>query len=134
MFAEIRRGERTFGESGVWEQSSLFCLTVRIADEYTGSWKKRKKKRKLAKRARIDEVYALVRFVKRRDLRVTQQMERMVQEQYKKEEEKKREAIRRKEEIAAAKEVFVNFCLFMFVLIFSHHAKNSTLLFCCKNI
>jgi len=48
---------------------------------------------------------ALVQFVKRRDPRVTQQMERMVKEQYKKEEEKKREAVRQKEEIAAAKEV-----------------------------
>ena len=75
-----------------------------------------KKKRKAAKRARIDEVCALVQFVKRRDPRVTQQMERMVQEQYEKEEEEKREAIRWKEEIAAAKEVgrqflFVDVCL-----------------------
>ena len=47
---------------------------------------------------------------------MTQQMERMVQEQNKKEEEKKREAVRQKEEIAAAKEVgrrfsFVDVCL-----------------------
>jgi DnaJ family protein A protein 5 len=69
-----------------------------------------KKKRKLAKKERIDEIYALVRFVKRRDPRVIKQREWMVQEQNKREQEKKREAARRKDEIAAAKEV--SFVLF----------------------
>lgn len=64
-----------------------------------------KKKRKAAKKERVDEVCALVRFVKRRDPRVSKQRELAVHEQNKKEAAKKREAAKRKEEVAAAKEV-----------------------------
>ena len=64
-----------------------------------------KKKRKTAKKERVDEVCALVRFVKRRDPRVSKQRELAVHEQNKKEAAKKREAAKRKEEVAAAKEV-----------------------------
>ncbi|KAL3784300.1 hypothetical protein HJC23_004964 [Cyclotella cryptica] len=120
--------EVSFGNSkSSWGEVSSFysawecftsCLSFAWADEYLlddlkGAPNRRirrlmeeenKKKRKAAKRERIDEIYALVRFVKRRDPRVIQQREWMVQEQVKKEEEKRREAVRRKEEIAVAKE------------------------------
>ena len=63
------------------------------------------KKRKAARRERVEEVLALVRFVKRRDPRVAKQREVALMEQTKKEVAKKREEAKRKEEVAAAKEV-----------------------------
>jgi DnaJ family protein A protein 5 len=74
-----------------------------------------KKKRKNAKKMRVEEITSLVRFVKRRDPRVRLQRELMAKEQCRKEEEKRREVLRRKEEVAAAKEVC--FLLFCFVLV-----------------
>ena len=64
-----------------------------------------KKKRKGAKKERVEDISAFVRFVKRRDPRVVQQREFAMQEQSRKEAVKKREAATRKEKIAAAKEV-----------------------------
>eukprot|EP00581_Thalassiosira_minuscula_P008615 CAMPEP_0183705796 /NCGR_PEP_ID=MMETSP0737-20130205/2802_1 /TAXON_ID=385413 /ORGANISM="Thalassiosira miniscula, Strain CCMP1093" /LENGTH=499 /DNA_ID=CAMNT_0025933047 /DNA_START=79 /DNA_END=1578 /DNA_ORIENTATION=+ len=63
-----------------------------------------KKKRKAAKRERVDEVCALVRFVKKRDPRVKIQREKTLREQAMKEVERKKEAVQRKKDIAAAKE------------------------------
>ena len=68
-------GRWAFGESGVWEHvcwmrrvcvflfhqlSSLFYLTVRIADKYEGSWKKRTKRS--AKQPRDHESIKYVRW------------------------------------------------------------------------
>ena len=66
-----------------------------------------KKKRKGAKKERVEDVSALVRFVKRRDLRVKVQREKSLREQASKDVERKKEAVQRKKEHAAAKEVCV---------------------------
>ena len=71
-----------------------------------------RKKRRVGKKERIEEVCALVRFVKRRDPRVARQREVVAREQSRKEVEKKREDAKRKEEVAAAKEVR-SVCMFM---------------------
>ena len=75
------------------------------------------KKRKAAKRERVDEVLALVRFVKRRDPRVSKQREVALKDQATKELIKKREEAKRKEIVAAAKKVrlclHIIFCLAM---------------------
>lgn len=72
-----------------------------------------RKKRKAAKRERVDEINSLVRFVKKRDPRVARQREKTQHEQVKREAKKLREAVERKKEMAAAKEVrlFVAFPL-----------------------
>lgn len=83
-----------------------------------------RKKRRVGKKERIEEVCALVRFVKRRDPRVARQREVVAREQSRKEVEKKREDAKRKEEVAAAKEVrsvcmfMCHMCVFMCVLVF----------------
>jgi DnaJ family protein A protein 5 len=64
-----------------------------------------KKKRKAAKKERVEEVCALVRFVKKRDPRVRVQMEKSLREQAMREIERKKEAERRKKDMLAAKEV-----------------------------
>ena len=69
-----------------------------------------RKRRRAGKRERIEEVCALVRFVKRRDPRVARQREVLVREQSRKEAEKKREDAKRKQEVAAAKEVRSVWC------------------------
>ena len=66
-----------------------------------------KKKRKAAKKERVEEVCALVRFVKKRDPRVRVQIEKSLREQAMKDIERKRDAERRKKDILAAKEVSV---------------------------
>jgi len=63
-----------------------------------------KKKRKAAKKERVEEVCALVRFVKRRDPRVKAQREKTLREQVIKENNKLKEAAQRKREHAAARE------------------------------
>ena len=63
-----------------------------------------KKKRKAAKKERVEEVCALVRFVKRRDPRVKAQREKTLREQVIKENNKLKEAAQRKIEHAAARE------------------------------
>ena len=63
-----------------------------------------KKKRKVAKKERVEEVCALVRFVKRRDPRVKAQREKTLREQVIKENNKLKEAAQRKREHAAARE------------------------------
>ena len=64
-----------------------------------------KKKRKAAKKVRVEEICALVRFVKKRDPRVKIQREKSIREQAMKEAERKKEAEQKKKEHAAAKEV-----------------------------
>jgi len=63
-----------------------------------------KKKRKGAKKERVGEVSALLRFVKKRDQRLKIQREKSLREQTIKEAERKKEAVQRKKDIAAAKE------------------------------
>mmetsp|Transcript_9436 Transcript_9436/g.19621 ORF Transcript_9436/g.19621 Transcript_9436/m.19621 type:complete len:482 (+) Transcript_9436:185-1630(+) len=63
-----------------------------------------RKKRKTAKKERIDEVCALVRFVKKRDPRVKKQREKIQREQEQRQAEKMREAEERKKEVAVARE------------------------------
>lgn len=81
-----------------------------------------RKKRKTAKKERIDEVCALVRFVKKRDPRVKKQREKVQREQEQRQAEKMREAEERKKEVAVAREVKnscrVSFCCFPFFLTF----------------
>ena len=69
-----------------------------------------KKKRKAAKKERVEDVCALVRFVKKRDPRVRVQMAKSLREQAMREIEKKKEAELRKKDILAAKEVSVCTC------------------------
>ena len=69
-----------------------------------------KKKRKAAKKERVEEVCALVRFVKKRDPRVRVQIEKSSREQAMKEIKRKKDAERRKKDILAAKEVSVYTC------------------------
>ena len=64
-----------------------------------------KKKRKAAKKERVDEICALVRFVKKRDPRVKEQREKVYREQALKEVEKKKEAKQRQKDMLQAKEV-----------------------------
>lgn len=63
-----------------------------------------KKARRLARKARNDEVLALVRFVKRRDPRVKQRMEEIEREKKLDIERRKEEKMRQKEEQKVAKE------------------------------
>ncbi|KAL7529223.1 hypothetical protein ACHAWF_002890 [Thalassiosira exigua] len=63
-----------------------------------------KKKRKAAKRERVEDVCALVRFVKKRDPRVKEQREKNQREQAQKEVEMRRQAAQRKKDVAAAKQ------------------------------
>ena len=74
-----------------------------------------KKKRKAAKKERIEEICALIRFVKRRDPRVKAQREKSFREQALKEVERKKEAEQRKKEHSAAKEV----CLFFLYIVYA---------------
>ena len=64
-----------------------------------------KKKRRAAKKERVEEICALVRFVKKRDPRVKEQREKVCREQALKEMERKREVKQRQKDILAAKEV-----------------------------
>ncbi|KAL7429010.1 hypothetical protein ACHAXH_003444 [Discostella pseudostelligera] len=63
-----------------------------------------KKKRKAAKIERVEEVVALVRFVKKRDPRVREQREKACREQALREVERKKEAKQRQKDLLAAKE------------------------------
>ena len=63
-----------------------------------------KKKRKAAKKERIEEICALVRFVKKRDPRVKAKWEKTLREQAQKEAMAKKEAAQRKKDLAAAKD------------------------------
>lgn len=64
-----------------------------------------RKKRKTAKKERVEEVCALVRFVKARDRRIKKHKEMAKREQAEREIEKRKQAEERKKDIAAAREV-----------------------------
>ena len=64
------------------------------------------KRRKTAKKERVEEVCALVRFVKKRDPRIKLQMVKKIKEQAAKDEMKKKEAEKKKKDFLAAKEEF----------------------------
>eukprot|EP00571_Detonula_confervacea_P015607 CAMPEP_0172308358 /NCGR_PEP_ID=MMETSP1058-20130122/8975_1 /TAXON_ID=83371 /ORGANISM="Detonula confervacea, Strain CCMP 353" /LENGTH=518 /DNA_ID=CAMNT_0013020751 /DNA_START=40 /DNA_END=1596 /DNA_ORIENTATION=+ len=63
-----------------------------------------RKKRKAAKKERIEDVAALLRFVKRRDPRVKVQREKALREQALKEADRKREALQKKKDHSLAME------------------------------
>ena len=63
-----------------------------------------RKARKNAKRARNDDVLALVRFVKKRDPRVQQKMEQLEEEKQQKEQQRKAEELERKRQAQQARE------------------------------
>jgi DnaJ family protein A protein 5 len=64
------------------------------------------KRRKTAKKERVEEVCALVRFVKKRDPRIKLQMVKKMREQAVKDEMRKKEAEQKKKDFLAAKEEF----------------------------
>lgn len=118
----ISRWENVLAFYSSWEGFSS-CLSYAWADDYhlndiREAPNRRirrlmeddnKKKRKAAKKERVEEICALVRFVKKRDPRVKEQREKLCREQAIKEVEKKKEAKQRQKDILAAKEVSTAF-------------------------
>ena len=120
--------EVSFGNSqSIWEEVSAFynsweafssCLSFAWVDVYHLNDMREapnrrirrlmedgnRKKRKAAKKERVEEVIALVRFVKKRDPRVRAQREQQLREQTKKEAKDKQDAEERKKKREIAKQ------------------------------